>query len=101
MIDIKLENGEIKRFIIDGDLADIGADVCEVINIVYNVIAEEDEESGKFFKENMIREANEDLLWERNEFTMPEEKTSDIYNEAIKMMKDIFDEKGETKNDKD
>ena len=96
MIRIWLDEGEVKDCVINGDLADIGADTCEAINIIYNIICDKDENAGKFFKDNMIREANSDLLWERN--TYKEDESSDTYNEAVKMMKDIIDNKGENNN---
>ena len=110
MIRIWVENGFIKTLDIEGDFYDIGADSCEIINIIYNALRKEDAEIGKSFKECFKAEEAEGLMWEEmdvdkaieeQEVFLNKQESDKTYNEAVKMMKDVFDdakEKGDKNN---
>lgn len=100
MIHIWLDKGQVKNFEADGNILEIGADTCQLVNILYNELYRDDKNVAEFFKNGIIKEANGDLLWEVDK-EEPKEDTSETMNEAVEMMKDIIDDKKEGENSDD
>lgn len=98
MIKIWTTDGEINEFEIDGTIDEIGADACLVIDLIYNAISKEDEYAGEFFKKTLREEVAGDFIWQKD--LVKENNNSETFNDAVKMMKDIIEEK-EACNDKD
>ena len=98
MIKIWTSDGETKEFQIDGTMDEIGADICLVIDLIYNAISKEDENAGEFFKKTLREEVAGDFIWQKD--LIKENNNSETLNDAVKMMKNIIDKK-EACNDKD
>lgn len=110
MVHIFVEDGMVKALEISGSIVDIGADSCEIVNLIYNTVRKNSEELGDFYKENMRKEIDGEELWDKYDIEKELGKQDDTddgensqtYNDAVNMLKDIIEEKtkkGDTNND--
>lgn len=102
MVHICIENGVIKELNIKGEFAEIGADTCQIINTIFNVINGHNKELAEIFKTGMREEIQKDDIfqviekWEEVEDADKKvDNNEDKYDDAVKMVKDIIDNKNE------
>lgn len=79
-----------------GSLTDITAEMCVIIQKVYNGIYNDDKEAADIFKGFITQSANNGDLFEI-ENDAPEQKSKDNPLEALKALLDIINIKGEKK----
>ena len=99
MIDLKIDNGNVKRLAMMGSTSTIIADTIATISLIYASLSQNDKDCGRIFKEVVEAAVKDGLPWkvgERIEVGDGEKDEGDIEN-MLSTLEKIFHKKGKKK----
>lgn len=67
MIDLKIDNGDVKRLAMMGTTSTITADTIAAISLIYASLSKNDKKCGRIFKKNVEAAVKDGLPWKVGE----------------------------------
>ena len=96
MIDLKIDNGNVKRLVVMGSINTITADTIAAISLIYASLSKNDKNCGRRFKELVEAAVKDGLPWEVGEKIDigDNEKDEDDIESMLSALEKILNKKG-------
>lgn len=96
MIDLKIDNGNVKRLVVMGSTSTITADTLAAISLIYASLSKNNKNCGRIFKELVESAVKDGLPWEVGEKIDigDSEKDEDDIESMLSALEKILNKKG-------
>lgn len=99
MIDLKIDNGNVKKLAMMGSTSTITADTIATISLIYSSLTKNDKKCGRIFKDIIEAAVKDGLPWKVGEMIEvgDGEKDEDDIENMLSTLEKILNKKGKKK----